>query len=120
MRGEVRLSISTLKRQNGGRRAGAEEDLIDDGGLLITPPQVLGHVEAKDKLWNEMKRAKTALRRVSYAANYAIKSPADRCGSRFSRAPVFRTNDFRCVATIVANACYRQKLFRTNLQQTSE
>jgi len=50
MRGEVRLSISTLKRQNGGRRAGAEEDLIDDGGLLITPPQVLGHVEAKDKL----------------------------------------------------------------------
>lgn len=55
MRGEVHLSISPLS--DSGRRAGAEEVLIDDGGLLITPPQVLGHVEAKDKLprskWNE-------------------------------------------------------------------
>jgi len=39
----------TLRRQRGAR-AGAEEALIDDGGLLITLPQVPGHVEAKDKL----------------------------------------------------------------------
>lgn len=38
----------TLRRQRGARAG--EEVLTDDGGLLITPAQVLGHVEAKDKL----------------------------------------------------------------------
>lgn len=37
-------------------------------------------------------------------------------GPAFRARPVFRTNDFRCVATIAADACCRRKLFSTQIR----